>query len=260
MDITQHQYEAFNLSPPQALSAHQVHCWFFPIDGGGDGDGFWFGDFSQTLSVEEQHKAQQFYRNDLQQKYRQAHLGKRYILAQYTSIPAAQLCFESSEYGKPKLSKKTNIDNYHFNLSHSHGWACLAVAKMAVGVDIEHINPQSGWQKLRNMVCHQSDQVGDVRAFYRLWTCKEAASKWDGRGLGIEFPLLSLNPFSNAQPGRDKGGYQVLHDQEQDFCCHAYPLVNPYPLAAAVATEPALARVDCLMPVLADRSSHHAQS
>lgn len=256
MDIIHHQYEACNLSLPQALDAHQVHCWFFPI---GD-NSFWLGDFSQILSAEEQHKAQQFYRNDLQQEYRQAHLGKRYILSQYTSLPAAQLFFEHSEYGKPKLSKKTNIDNYHFNLSHSHRWACLAVAKMAVGIDIEHINTQSGWQKLRNMVCHPNDQADDAQAFYRLWTCKEAASKWDGRGLGIEFPMLSLNPYNTPEPACYNAGYRVLHDQEKSFCCHTYPLANPYPLAAAVATEQTLNRVDCLFPVLADRSSHHAQS
>ncbi|MCG8463440.1 MAG: 4'-phosphopantetheinyl transferase superfamily protein [Xanthomonadales bacterium] len=253
MNIVSHQYQASSLARQKISSTQQVHCWFYPLDQAQ----FWPDLASRnTLSVHERNKSESFYREDLKTHYRQAHLGKRYILSRYLQHAAHELQFIDQQYGKPELSKNTNIDNYHFNLSHSHGWACLAIANTAVGVDVEYINPASQWQELCRMVCHSSDQIHDAEAFYQTWSGKEAASKWDGRGLGIEFTQLSLTPLTRSHPN----AYKALHDKEKDFQCWVYSIVNHYGLAAALASAERLLQIDCFYPVLADSSSHHAQS
>ena len=74
------------------------------------------------------------------------------------------------ERGKPYFPERPDIC---FNLSHSYGAAVCAVHEKEVGVDIEKIRPAP--RRLAN-------GMGD-RAFFRLWTAKEATLKREGGAL-----------------------------------------------------------------------------
>lgn len=71
------------------------------------------------------------------------------------------------ERGKPFFPERPDI---FFNLSHSRGAAVCAVHDKTIGVDVEKIRPAP--KRLANGL--------EDRAFFRLWTAKEATLKRDG--------------------------------------------------------------------------------
>lgn len=93
-------------------------------------------------------------------------------------------------YGKPYLK---GYSAFHYSLSHSGEWVACAVDTMPVGIDIQEIK---SWKMTlakrfyheeeynRLIVLQDSDMNRQTREFYRMWTAKESAVKWSGRGIG----------------------------------------------------------------------------
>src|SRR5262249_41616868 len=116
----------------------------------------------------------------------------RMTLADCLCCQPAGLRFGYGSHGKPFLP---DID-LRFNLSHSGGWAALAVARgHEVGIDIEQIRADRAtddlaqrffspreWAALRAL-----PEAERCAAFFRCWTRKEAFIKLIGEGLS--FPL-----------------------------------------------------------------------
>lgn len=100
-----------------------------------------------------------------------------------------QLTIDS--HGKPSLAES----DLSFSISHSDDFIiCVLTTTSRIGVDIEKINPipQEDYtfllRKDEQIQIDQSTQKD--RAFYQLWTQKEACLKADGRGLS--FPLENV--------------------------------------------------------------------
>ena len=119
----------------------------------------------------------------------------REILAGYLEQRPSDLRFERSAHGKPRLED----DSLQFNFSHSESLGVLAVsAEGLVGIDVEHVRP---WQDLQDLeeLCFTSSERAELealdeearrRAFFRLWTRKEALLK--ATGVGLSHPLTEL--------------------------------------------------------------------
>ena len=73
--------------------------------------------------------------------------------------------------GKPYFPSRPDIC---FNLSHSHGAAVCALHDRPVGIDVEKLRPAP-----KRLAAGMAD-----KAFFRLWTAREAAVK--RAGLGVE--------------------------------------------------------------------------
>ena len=97
-------------------------------------------------------------------------------------------------YGKPSLSP---CDCY-FNLSHTHHRAMAILAASEVGCDIEYLSDPDS-----EIACHcfspQENTYYDSlppdkkrKAFFRIWTAREAFLKAIGRGLSDPVPLFSV--------------------------------------------------------------------
>ncbi|HOY65264.1 MAG TPA: 4'-phosphopantetheinyl transferase superfamily protein [Candidatus Ozemobacteraceae bacterium] len=118
---------------------------------------------------------------------RQASLLARLMLAARFGR-AAPTQMRRDSYGRPGL------DGSEFNISHADGVVVLATASERVGVDVERIRPvvlddygsALSDDELRRL---ESSPERD-RAFFALWTAKEAAVKADGRGMTI--PLAGV--------------------------------------------------------------------
>lgn len=88
-----------------------------------------------------------------------------------------------------------------FNLSHSSGVALIALSTSEVGIDIERIDDRgvadlgrllAGIRTSGDVCDDASDTV--ARAFYRLWTRKEAYCKACGQGLHMPMQHFAVRP------------------------------------------------------------------
>ena len=100
-----------------------------------------------------------------------------------TEIPE----FVYNEFGKPSLS---NLP-IHFSLSHCKDAVACAVSDHNIGIDVESIVPYNPDVARRactadeQKLLEQSSNM-DVE-FIKLWTVKEAISKYEGMGLSLPF-------------------------------------------------------------------------
>lgn len=116
-----------------------------------------------------------------------SYLILKYALSKY-GLESFQL--ETGEHGKPYLKGQ----DIHFNISHCKLGVAVAVSTSPVGIDIQDIGEFN--EKVMNRVC--SDEEKDIilsssdsaREFTRIWTLKESAAKYDGKGIQL------LNSFS----------------------------------------------------------------
>jgi len=106
---------------------------------------------------------------------------------------------ERTEYGKPFLSDFT--DKY-FSLSHSEGYAAIAVADAPVGVDVERlsrIRRIRGFERFAARVCAPGERCGSLFELLELWTRKEAYMKLDGRGLALGLGTFAVSDLRGVR-------------------------------------------------------------
>lgn len=100
--------------------------------------------------------------------------------------------FVYNEFGKPSLPDQL----IHFSLSHCNDAVACAVSDNNIGIDVESIVPYN--PDVARRVCtaaefkmlEQSDNK-DVD-FIKLWTMKEAISKYEGMGLSLPFAEIDV--------------------------------------------------------------------
>lgn len=134
-----------------------------------------------------------------------AGLLTRMVLSNLTKIPATKLSFSVLENGKPYLLSTTK---YHFNFSHTHNFILCGISSFSpIGVDVERKRTAS--LDIMKIVFHsseiqyvQSTSDSNIRnkRFYRIWTQKEAYTKYLGIGLTEEMTNINvLDPkFTNS--------------------------------------------------------------
>jgi len=126
----------------------------------------------------ERARAAKFRLPELAERYLRSHAAMRDILARYTTAP---LEFALHEHGKPYLPLSPDL---HFNLSHSHEMALLAVADHEVGVDIEKLRPMPRFAQVAERFFPSSEEMpADEVDFFFRWTRIEARVKARGTGL-----------------------------------------------------------------------------
>lgn len=111
----------------------------------------------------------------------------RMELSRLTGIPTADLLFHSRYNHKPLL---LTAPQYHFSFSHTHNFIlCCISHDGAVGADVEKITEAPF--EIMNTVYHPAEMqyvlspaTSDPNhAFYKVWTRKEAYTKYLGIGL-----------------------------------------------------------------------------
>ncbi|ERR1019366_2978528 len=122
----------------------------------------------------------------------------RRILGRVLKQVPSQLCFVTTEYGKPELHHpETTQPALFFNLSHTEGYMTLAVTRYGeVGIDVELL--ASYQDRIARRFFHpdeytwlqQLERAQQASAFYRIWTIKEACVK--ALGYGLQFPLREI--------------------------------------------------------------------
>ncbi|MBO7486500.1 MAG: 4'-phosphopantetheinyl transferase superfamily protein [Spirochaetaceae bacterium] len=134
----------------------------------------------------------------------------------YPEVPLPpELDFQKD--GKPLL---TGFDYIHFNLSHSGTYAVCALDDSAIGIDIERIKPAKAGIAARFFSAEETEFLKtipneDQKAFFVVWTRKEAFLKALGKGLRMDLRSFSVckkdcgvqEIFEVLQEGRSSGWF-----------------------------------------------------
>lgn len=184
-----------------ALAVNEVHVWAVPL--GGDPDAF-----APLLSDAERAKVDRFRFVDHRRRQVISHGALRMILGGYLGSDPAALAFEFGARGKPMVPHAA----VHFNLSHSAQLAMVAVGHVEVGVDVEKLRHL---ERLLDIARRQFSpaecaaieavpEAGQLAAFYRCWTRKEAYVKALGLGLSaLDVFDVDLGPTARLLELRD---------------------------------------------------------
>lgn len=137
-----------------------------------------------------------------------SHALLRKVLANTLGCPPREICFALTGRGKPVLSLPKVSTPLHFNLTHTHGMAVVAIGTAPLGVDAEWLGRFSDGYELarRYFTAHEVDDIRNQpidlqqQRFLTYWTLKEAFLKAQGWGIvdslhGFEFELSSNEPI-----------------------------------------------------------------
>lgn len=124
----------------------------------------------------------------------------RRILGTLLSVEPGALRFEWGDNGKPRLVWPAS--DVEFNVSHGGALAVVAVTRgRAVGVDLEVVRAELATDALAATVFSAAERLAlaqlpletRTRAFFRVWTRKEAFTKATGAGLSADLSAFDVS-------------------------------------------------------------------
>jgi 4'-phosphopantetheinyl transferase len=174
----------------------------------------------EKLSVDERIKAERFRFDWDKNRYIVSFGILKQILSLYIGVDPASVRISYGTRGKPRLKDAYGEDNIHFNLSHSEGLAIYIFARdHEVGVDIERIRDIPEMDNIVDDFFSPREKISfkalsrskKRKAFFRLWTRKEAYIKAIGEGMYLPLDSfdISLIPRELASPLRLEGGPKI---------------------------------------------------
>lgn len=202
-------------------------------------------DADRILDPTERDRARRFVFERDRRRYVAAHGLVRLALARFVEAAPEALRFTATTYGKPRL-----IDppfDLRFSLSHAGDGALLAItAGREVGVDLECERPVEALELARHHFAPAEcaalaavDGPDRLRAFYRVWTRKEAFVK--GVGLGLSLPLDEFEVSASGSVEQALLSCRTPADGLARW--RIAPLTMPPGWAAAVAVEGGIVRI-----------------
>lgn len=200
--------------PPESLRLEPacVDIWRSPIDLSGET----LAVYRSTLAEEELARAARF---RIEEKYREYVVTRgllRAALARCLGQPASAFEFQYSAGNKPWLDMQVAGQAVSLNVSHSHGLALVALSLgRRLGVDVEKIRDDVDYEKLALRYFSANEKVafsryrGDrARAFFAIWTRKEAFVKAVGKGIAYGLSEFDVNVEPDEPPRMLRSGWQ----------------------------------------------------
>lgn len=198
--VREFQYDPDALCPSE-LSHDEIHVWHQSLTWG-------LGviqSLRELLSPDELARAERYRFNEDRKEYILARGTLRMLLSSYAKVPAKELRFGYSEFGRPSLLTETPADAVDFNVTHSGDMALFAFARgRKIGIDVEKVRRNFATNEIADRFFSTVER-GALRelplkqrheAFFRCWTRKEAFIK--ALGEGLSHPLdqfdVSLSP------------------------------------------------------------------
>ncbi len=141
-------------------------------------------------------------------EYVYGHLLMRHTLAHLLGAPPQTLTFREARFGKPYLASPNGaaMPGVAFNLSHASGRILLGISQRGeIGIDIEVVGDYSAsvarryFREDEYALLEGLAPAERARAFYRLWTAKEACVK--ALGVGLRYSLRDV-PVTLENTGR----------------------------------------------------------
>lgn len=176
------------------------------------------GTLWDVLNDDERRRAERYRFAADQQRSIVARGTLRTLLAHRLGRDPRELQFVEGPQGKPALRDNA----LEFNVSHSADRVAIAIASgTPVGIDIESEQPRHTdlvtlarryFSPAEALEVERADGEDAVRAFYSIWTAKEALIKAVGGGLSIALASFSVLPVGPQWgPVANLGGDPRLH-------------------------------------------------
>jgi 4'-phosphopantetheinyl transferase len=201
-------------------TGNDIHVWKFPVIP----TNFYF------LNDEEKIIAQRFRFDEDRVRFSVGRQSLRLLLSRYLSVQPLDIVLSAEKNQKPFLISHSSP--IHFNISHSGGWVLIALATEELGIDIEMVDEDFSYGEILSE--HFNPEEGDfitkstdpVRAFYYLWTRKEALTKaW---GTGLQENLKAVNALHSG----------LLTDtHKKTWEIESFSISSNYPAALAYSTK-----------------------
>lgn len=221
------------------LAANDVHVWLAHLPSARPALEL----ATAVLSPDERERIARFRFEALRERSTLTRGILRWLLGHYLQTVPEQLVFTYGPHGKPALAST----GLHFNTSHSGDYALFAFTHAGdVGVDIEQVRgdlPRREEIARRHFAPGENERLRTVpeaertRAFFELWTRKEAFVKARGAGLfsGLERFEVSLGEprvLSVDGSTAEAAQWQLIGSPEvTDYCVAAAvkaPAVEPH--------------------------------
>jgi 4'-phosphopantetheinyl transferase len=177
----------------------EVHVWYVRLAA----DEHAVTELIASLPATERQRALAFRHPQARAQFVVTRTALRSILSAYLEVSPLRLEFVHGPQGKPSLTGEWRW--LHFNVTHSHDVALIAVTRRGeVGVDVERLRPFANDLGMAERYFSPSETetlralAGPRRseAFFRAWTRKEAFLKASGKGIsyGLERVEVTLLP------------------------------------------------------------------
>jgi 4'-phosphopantetheinyl transferase len=136
------------------------------------------------LSHAESRRAQSMTSVEARLRFTAARRILRSVISSWIGVSPLDLEIVPDENGKPRLEPAEDV---HFSISHTSDCIAVAFSRSAVGLDLERMRPVDAKALASRFFSPEEAlavrESGEIDLFFKLWTCREAAIKADGRGL-----------------------------------------------------------------------------
>jgi len=123
----------------------------------------------------------------------------RYQICKLLDLDNKGIMFTKNKSGKPYLQ---NYPEFHFNISHTRNAIAVAFSNSEIGIDIEKIKSPDFKIAKRFFTSSEQNyiftQENSERAFYEIWTKKEAYIKYTGTGLSVSLKSFNVLDDKNT--------------------------------------------------------------
>lgn len=197
-------------------------------------------ELAATLAADERERAARFHFPEHRERFIAGRGLLRELLARTLDRPAAALRFVRGAHGKPILAGAEGAAGLCFNLSHSGNQVLYAVARRAVGVDLESLERTVTYKDVAERICtprewaiFQALPAERLReAFFVCWTRKEAIAKALGAGLASGLRTLDVCFREAVGP---EGRSSLRDGQGREWSVLSLPLESGWNGALAAA-------------------------
>ncbi len=195
-------------APPAgwSLKDREIHVWAAALEFSAQV----LAELELTLSVEEHERGQKFHFIADRNVFIGSRGVLRAILAAYLELDPQEIHFAYGRHGKPILASQPEAERLQFNLAHSDGLLLTAVSRFcAVGVDVERVRGLDDLDDLANQLLSPAEEIAwrrlpvsqQNRAFFNLWTRKEACLKAIGEGIAERLKEITVSLMPEGPAG-----------------------------------------------------------
>ena len=178
--------------------------------------------FYASLSPDEAAAAARFYRQADRQRYVTQH-GLLRLLLKWRLQSSLEAVYTYNVNKKPYLANSEYTGQCFFNLSHSSGNLLIAIGNCEMGVDIEQVNVSFNFSDIISNyfsipeIAFINNAADAHRAFFLLWTRKEALLKAGGWGIDDDLPAIPALDGTHRLPA---------HFGNNDFVSRSFTCAN----------------------------------
>ncbi len=167
---------------------------------------------TNILDESELHVAERLRDDHVRHDYVAAHVLARMTLADASRTRPAAIRYRQLGIGRAEVAGPRRARQWQFSVSHTGGVAVCAVAQGPVGAGVGCVAGMLNQRELADNICTAGERetlaglqpAARQQQLLRLWTCKEAIAKADGRGTRVRYTDISADGAVGAIHGNDR--------------------------------------------------------